>query len=83
MASAVVNKLATEAEREGLTIETSVLQGRPYAAIVQAAQEQQADLVIIGALGLTGLKSYLLGSVTERVIAGAPCSVLVVKQLFT
>lgn len=83
MATEVVNKLATEAKREGVEIETSVLQGRSYAAIVQAAQERQADLIIMGALGLTGLKSFFLGSVTERVIAGAPCSVLVVKRLFT
>jgi nucleotide-binding universal stress UspA family protein len=36
----------------------------------------------MGALGLTGLTSFFLGSVTERVIAGAPCSVLVVKEGF-
>lgn len=83
MAKMVVDKLAIEAEREGLTVKTSVLQGRPYAAIIEAAQEQGTDLVIMGALGLTGLKSFFLGSVTERVIAGAPCSVLVVKRLFT
>jgi universal stress protein E len=81
-ATAIVNKLAIEAERAGLTVETSVLQGRPYAAIVQAAQERQADMVIMGALGLSGIKSFFLGSVTERVIAGAPCSVLVVKEAF-
>ena len=83
MPQMVVDKLASEAKREGLTVETSVLQGRPYAAIIQAAQERGADLVIMGALGLTGLKSFFLGSVTERVIAGALCSVLVVKRLFT
>jgi nucleotide-binding universal stress UspA family protein len=63
-------------------VETAVLQGRPYAAIIQASQERGADLVIMGALGLTGLTSFFLGSVTERVIAGAPCSVLVVKEGF-
>jgi nucleotide-binding universal stress UspA family protein len=81
-AKKVIDKLAMEAEREGLTVETAVLQGRPYAAIIQASQERGADLVIMGALGLSGFTSFLLGSVTERVIAGAPCSVLVVKEGF-
>jgi nucleotide-binding universal stress UspA family protein len=39
------------------------------------------DLIVLGAMGKTGLESLLMGSVTERVIAQAPCAVLVVKKL--
>lgn len=82
MAQAVVDKLKAEADRAGVSLEISVLQGRPYEAILQAAQEKEVDLIVMGALGLSGIKSLFLGSVTERVIAGAPCSVLVVKEAF-
>ena len=42
-------------------------------------REQQADLIIIGTHGYTGLKHVLLGSVAERVVRTAPCPVLVVR----
>jgi len=80
VAQAVVDKLKTEADRIGISLETRVVRGRPYEAILQAAGEQKADLLVMGALGLSGLKSFFLGSVTERVIAGAPCPVFVVKE---
>jgi nucleotide-binding universal stress UspA family protein len=38
------------------------------------------DLIIMGSHGRTGLKKLLMGSVTERVIGGSPCPILVVKR---
>ena len=58
-----------------------VFQGRPYEVIIQVAQKKSMDLIVLGAMGKTGLESLLMGSVTERVIAQAPCAVLVVKKL--
>ena len=80
-AQAIVQRLKQEADYKGSSLETMVLQGRPYEAIVQAAQERKADLIVMGALGMSGLTSLLMGSVTERVIASAPCAVLVVKKV--
>jgi nucleotide-binding universal stress UspA family protein len=48
-------------------------------AIVRAAEEAKADLVVIGTRGHTGLKHLLLGSVAERTVRLAPCPVLTVK----
>jgi nucleotide-binding universal stress UspA family protein len=51
----------------------------PSEAILAAADEIDADLIVMGTRGHTGLKHVLLGSVAERAIRLAPCSVLTVK----
>ncbi len=48
-------------------------------AIARVAEEVGADLVVMGTHGHTGLKHVLLGSVAERTLRLAPCSVLTVK----
>ena len=48
-------------------------------AILQAASEWGADLIVIGSHGRDGLTRALLGSVAEGVMRQAPCPVLVVK----
>jgi nucleotide-binding universal stress UspA family protein len=49
--------------------------------IIETVMKKGIDLIILGAMGKTGLEPLLMGSVTERVIAQAPCAVLVVKKL--
>ena len=82
-AEKVVSKLEAEADQAGIKIETLILQGFPPEVIVQAARGKQVGLIVMGALGFTGVKSFFMGSVTERVIAQAPCCVLVVKRILT
>jgi nucleotide-binding universal stress UspA family protein len=57
-----------------------VRRGTPHEQVVAAAREHQADLIVMGATGRTGLARVLLGSVTRRVLQQLPCSLLVVKQ---
>jgi len=80
-AKAIVEDLKTRAGKAGVGLSSLVLQGRPYEVISQAALKNSMDLIVLGAMGKTGLESLLMGSVTERVIAQAPCAVLVVKKL--
>jgi len=80
-AQAIVQRLKKEAEYKRIPLETLVHQGRPFEAIIQAAREKKVNLLIMGKLGMTDLTSLLMGSTTERVIAQAPCSVMVVKKL--
>ena len=80
VAKAIVADLKTRAYMAEIHLSTMVLQGRPYESIVQAALENRIDLIVLGAMGKTGLESLLMGSVTERVIAQAPCAVPVVKK---
>ena len=54
-------------------------EGDPAEEIVQAAKEGEFDLIVMGHRGLSPVKAFLLGSVSNRVVAHAPCSVLVVR----
>jgi nucleotide-binding universal stress UspA family protein len=55
------------------------LEGDPAAEIVQYAIDASIDLIVMGTHGRTGLERLLMGSVAEKVMREAPCSVLVVK----
>jgi nucleotide-binding universal stress UspA family protein len=55
-----------------------VQEGRAHEAIVSRAQEQPADLLVLGTHGRSGFTRLLLGSVTEKVLRTAPCPVLTV-----
>jgi nucleotide-binding universal stress UspA family protein len=54
-------------------------QGDPADAILDVAEEQEADLIIVGNKGMTGAKRFLLGSVPNKVSHHAPCSVLIIR----
>jgi nucleotide-binding universal stress UspA family protein len=58
---------------------SNVCSGDPVEAILTAAQEQEADLVVIGARGHPCPNPLCLGNVAERVIKNASCSVLAVR----
>lgn len=62
-----------------VTVEPVVLEGNPADEIVNFAEENDIDLVIIGTLGKTGIKRFLLGSVTENVVRHSKKPVLVMK----
>lgn len=53
--------------------------GEPSSVIIEQAAARGADLIIMGTHGRTGLKHWLLGSVAERVLRGAPCPVLTTR----
>ena len=54
--------------------------GIPFLEIVRCARDVKADLIVMGSHGLTGIEHFMLGSVAERVVRKAPCSVLVVRD---
>jgi nucleotide-binding universal stress UspA family protein len=56
-----------------------VVQGQPAPAIIGVAQNSDADLVVVGTHGRTGLTRVMLGSVARNVMLHAPCSVLVAR----
>ncbi|MBX3160419.1 MAG: universal stress protein [Deltaproteobacteria bacterium] len=71
---------ADEASRSGRRVSYKLLTGPPWGAIVDAADKDPAiDLIVVGTHGRTGLSRVLLGSVAEKVVRHAPCSVLVVR----
>jgi nucleotide-binding universal stress UspA family protein len=62
------------------TWDVAVESGNPADEIVRVAQERNVDLVVMGTHGRTGLAHVLLGSVAEKVVRSASCSVLVVRS---
>ena len=69
-----------ESRRAGLSeVETFARQGDAADAILDVAEEQRADLIVVGNKGLTGAERFLLGSVPNKVSHHAPCSVLIVR----
>jgi nucleotide-binding universal stress UspA family protein len=68
------------AEAAGVTaIETFARVGDAADAIIDVAEEQKCDLIVIGNKGMTGATRFLLGSVPNKVSHHAPCSVLIVR----
>lgn len=65
---------------EGLQVETRVKVGSPYESISQAVSDDEADLVVMGTKGSSGLDEVLIGSNTEKVVRYASCPVITVKN---
>lgn len=64
----------------GLQVTTELASTPAHAALADAATRLPAELIVTGSRGLTGLKHALLGSVAERTVRYAPCSVLTVRK---
>ena len=64
-------------------VETFARQGDAADAILDVAEEQRADLIVVGNKGMTGAKRFLLGSVPNKISHHAPCSVLIVRTHLT
>ncbi|HWH92306.1 MAG TPA: universal stress protein [Baekduia sp.] len=76
---ATLNAAVELATQVGVSSRTFARQGDPADAILDVAEEQGADLVVVGNKGMTGAKRFLLGSVPNKVSHHAPCSVLIVR----
>jgi nucleotide-binding universal stress UspA family protein len=75
----IADKAAAQLKEAGLTAEARAMSGDPRFTLVDEAEKERADLVVVGTHGRTGVKRLLLGSVASFVVAHAPCSVLVVR----
>ncbi|MHB8510577.1 MAG: universal stress protein [Actinomycetota bacterium] len=77
----IARSILADAEKRlgsGTKIRSFMREGDPADALCDVAEEEKADLIIIGNRGMTGTKRFLLGSVPNNVSHHAPCSVLIV-----
>jgi nucleotide-binding universal stress UspA family protein len=74
----VLDRAATQVRNAGLQVETHATPGNGAEAIIQVAEGQSADLIVVGSRGMKG-KRRLLGSVPNNVAHHAPCAVLIVQ----
>lgn len=75
-----LEQLAAGFRGEHEAVSTVLADGVPFIEILNAAREQDADLVVMGTHGRTGLPHMLIGSVTEKVVRKAPCPVMTVRH---
>ena len=77
--AALLSGAADTAREAGVPVQTFPRPGDPADAILDVAEERDADLIVVGNKGMTGAKRFLLGSVPNRVSHHAPCSVLIIR----
>lgn len=75
----VLDGAAAIARKEGLEVQTHPIEADPAEAILNVAEETEADLIVVGNKGMSGARRFLLGSVPNKVSHHAPCSVIIVR----
>jgi len=76
-ASKITAKTEKDLQTRGYKTTSVVMRGGAAKSILKAAEKYAPDIIALGAKGLTGIESFLLGSVAERVARYANCSVLI------
>ena len=71
--------VAKDVRAQGVKVRTEALQGRPHVKIIEFAETEKVDLVVICSRGNTGFSRWLMGSVADRVIRGVRTPVLIVR----
>lgn len=69
-----------KAKAAGMEVESVLLNGKPAEEIVNFAEEQNVDMIVVGSLGKSGIKRVVLGSVSEKIVRHAKVPVLVVRE---
>lgn len=62
-----------------IEVDYEILSGKPVNEILSYTKENDTDLIILGNRGITGIKKFVMGSVSKKVMEEAECPVLVVK----
>jgi nucleotide-binding universal stress UspA family protein len=79
-AESVLSRAASELSAAGVAVETDAREGDPAQVILDVAEEQGADLIVVGARGATGLQRFLVGGVASKLVHHAACSVMIVRE---
>ncbi|NWF49063.1 MAG: universal stress protein [Ignavibacteriaceae bacterium] len=75
-----LNKLAKTEIPPEIKVSVLVKTGKPFVEIIETAQEENVDLIIIATHGHTGMEHILFGSTAEKVVRKAPCPVLTLRE---
>ena len=71
--------LVVRGRRAGVAVEFLVWEGEPGPAIIEAAEAEHADILVVGTRGRSRVERMVLGSVSDHVVRHAPCPVLIVR----
>ena len=75
----IISKAESYAKTEGADYECRLLQGVPAEEIIKTSRSEKVDLIVIGSRGLSEVRAFLLGSVSDKVSHHANCPTLIVK----
>ena len=70
--------LQVEVERDGISVTTHCPSGDPASEVLELAEREGCDLIVLTSHGRTGIKRFLIGSVAEKVARHSSCPVLIV-----
>lgn len=73
----ILDQARLAVEKEQLKADYQILIGNPAQKILKYAQENKIDLIVMGSRGLGAIKQILMGSVSQYLVANAPCPVLI------
>lgn len=76
-ATAYVEELA---RKENIPVKNMIVEGNAADQIIKVACDENADLIVMGTLGASGIGRFLIGSVAEKVVRHSPIPVLTVKK---
>lgn len=74
------SKIKEYGEASGIEVKEILLEGNPGEQIINFAENNDIDLIVMGTLGKTGLDRFLVGSVAEKVVRNSKVPVLVVRD---
>lgn len=75
----VLDRASAEAKKAKVEVVTHPREGDPADAILDVAEENKADVILVGNKGMTGARRFLLGSVPNKISHHAPCDVWIVR----
>jgi len=78
-AEKIIERSIQQFDTKGYKATSITLRGGAGETILKVADEHNPDIIVLGSRGLTGIETFFLGSVSERVARHAPCSVLIVR----
>jgi nucleotide-binding universal stress UspA family protein len=78
-AQELVDRAGQTLRTAGFKVDATVCRGEARSSIIDFAAEWQADLIVLGSHGHSGLERLLLGSVSDAILRHAPCSVEIVR----
>ncbi len=74
-----IQKTEDKAKEAGIHFEVKILRGEPAPTLIEYANKNKFDVIVIGSRGLNILQEMVLGSVSHKVAKYAKCPVLIVK----
>ena len=80
MGNEITSNVEKTAKAAGLEAESIVLKGDPAERIVNFAEEQGVDMIVVGSHGIGGFERLVIGSVSEKVVRHAKIPVLVFRE---